>query len=449
MDNGFQVSDSAIEHDYLAVDTQKTDFFLRKHYFLPMKQIYRIAVVGSGTAGLAAAIFLTRDGHDVRVFERFDEPRPLGAGILLQPTGLACLACLELDEKALACGAPVFNLYGEDVNGSTIFDISYRDLNPHLFGLGIHRGALFSMLYDKVVELAVPITTSCEVTDTVIDSEQRFVVDSDGQTHGPFDLIIDSSGLNSQLRQHHGEVSYNRPYPYGAIWGVVEDPGQAFCTDYLQQRYAGAGVMIGMLAIGKRPSDNRHTAAFFWSLPTASYPQWREQGLDSWKQRVTGYWPELEPYLQQFQSVDDLTFSQYNDTIMPRWHYDRLVFIGDSAHCTSPQLGQGANLGLIDALTLSDCLQQRDNINEALQLFSATRRKHLGFYQVASRLLTPFFQSDSKTAALIRDKTFGLLCKTPYVKTQMLRTLAGVKTGLFTHLNPGQWHKRYDLKNKN
>jgi 2-polyprenyl-6-methoxyphenol hydroxylase-like FAD-dependent oxidoreductase len=93
-------------------------------------------------------------------------------------------------------------------------------------------------------------------------------------------------------------------------------------------------------------------------------------------------------------------------------------------------------------------LQQTGSINNSLKQFSETRRNHLRFYQLASRLLTPFFQSDSKAAAFVRDKSFGLLCKTPYVKTQMLRTLAGVKTGLFSHLNPGQWHHRYDLKNK-
>lgn len=413
-----------------------------------MSSIYKIAVVGAGTAGLAAAICLSRNGNDVSLFERFEQPRPIGAGILLQPTGLACLAHLGLDEKALSCGAAVYNLYGEDVNGSTIFDIGYRDLNAHLFGLGIHRGALFSLLYDEVVNQGITITTSCAVTDTTIDNAQRFVIDGDAQRHGPFDLVIDASGLNSRLRGQHGVVSYNRPYPYGAIWGVLEDPGQAFCKDYLQQRYAGAGVMIGMLPIGSKPSNGVQSAAFFWSLPAASYPEWRNQGLDSWKQRVTGYWPELKPLLNQFQSVDDLTFSQYNDTIMQHWHYDHLVFIGDSAHCTSPQLGQGANLGLIDALTLSNCLQQTGSINNSLKLFSERRRNHLRFYQLASRLLTPFFQSDSKSAALIRDKSFGLLCKTPYVKTQMLRTLAGVKTGLFTHLNPGQWHQRYDLKKK-
>lgn len=409
---------------------------------------YKIAILGSGTSGLAAAAFLTNDGHDVRVFERFDCPKPLGAGIMLQPTGLACLACLGLDEKALEMGARIHNLYGVDVNGSTIFDLTYKDLKPHMFGLGIHRGALFSLLYDEVLRLNVPITTSCEIVDTTLTDHKRFITDKAGQTYGPFDLVMDASGMKSPLREKHGAVCYNKPYPYGAVWGVLEDTEQNFCTDYLQQRYAGAGVMIGMLAIGERPKDRKKTSAFFWSLPAATYTQWRRDGLEPWKERVIGYWPELEPYLSQFQSVDDLTFSQYNDTIMKHWHYDRLVFIGDSAHCTSPQLGQGANLGLIDALTLSDCLKSVGDVNDALQFFTKSRKNHVVFYQLASRLLTPFFQSDSRVAAWVRDKSFGILCKTPYVKTQMLRTLAGIKTGPLTHLNPGQWHEKYDLNKK-
>jgi len=408
----------------------------------------KIAIVGSGTSGLAAAAFLHKDSHDVRLFERFEKPRPLGAGIMLQPTGLACLARLGLDEKALELGANIYNLYGLDVNGSTIFDITYCDLKSDMFGLGIHRGALFSVLYDEVVRLGVPITTSCEIAATHIDGEERFITDVNGQEYGPFDLVIDACGMRSPLRETQGDILYNKPYPYGAVWGVLEDPGQAFCKDYLQQRYAGAGVMIGMLAIGKNSLNHKDMAAFFWSLPVADYPKWREEGLPPWKERVVGYWPELEPFLSQFKSVDDLTFSQYSDTIMKRWHYDRLVFIGDSAHCTSPQLGQGANLGLIDALTLSECLKEIPHINEALAGFSKKRRRHVMFYQRASRLLTPFFQSDSKLAAWLRDKTFGIFCKTPYVKTQMLRTLAGIKTGMLTHLNPGQWHEKYDLNKK-
>ncbi|MBN9280658.1 MAG: FAD-dependent monooxygenase, partial [Hyphomicrobium sp.] len=59
----------------------------------------RIGIVGAGTGGLAAAAFLARDGHEVHLLERFAEARPVGAGLLLQPTGLACLAQLGLDAR--------------------------------------------------------------------------------------------------------------------------------------------------------------------------------------------------------------------------------------------------------------------------------------------------------------------------------------------------------------
>lgn len=405
----------------------------------------RIGIVGSGTSGLAAAAFLNRDGHEVTLFERFETPHPRGAGLLIQPTGLACLALLGLEEKALSLGARIHNLHGVTAKGRTIFDLTYRDLKPHMFGLGIHRGALFSLLYDEVLRLNVPIKTSCEIVDTEIAGSQRYLIDKAGARHGPFDLVVDSSGMRSHLREPHGTVCYNKAYPYGAVWGVCEDPEQKFGGDFLRQRYDGAGVMIGILAIGKRPSDQKQTVAFFWSLPASTYQEWRDKGMEPWKQRVLNYWPELDPFLKQFGSVDDLTFAQYNDTIMKYWHYDRLVFIGDAAHCTSPQLGQGANLGLIDAMTLAACLKEHADVNEALKRYTKLRKPHTVFYQLASRLLTPFFQSDNKAAAWMRDLTFGLFCKTPYVKTQMLRTLAGIKTGLFTHLNPGRWHKNYDL----
>ena len=154
----------------------------------------RIAIAGAGTAGLAAAAFLTRDGHDVRLFERFAEPRPLGAGLMLQPTGLACLACLGLDRAAIDSGAVVLGIDGKTVRGAHIFDVAYRELGPSLFGIGIHRGALFQLLYDEVRRLAVPITASVEMRASRCTPGGRLLLDTQGNEHGPFDLVVDGTG---------------------------------------------------------------------------------------------------------------------------------------------------------------------------------------------------------------------------------------------------------------
>lgn len=410
-----------------------------------MKPHLKIAIIGSGTAGLAAAAYLQKDGHHPEIFERFDEPKPLGAGLLLQPTGLACLANLGLDQKAIHEGAIIHNIYGIASNNNVIFDISYRDLKPHYFGVGIHRGTLFTLLYEEAMRLNVPVHTGCEIIDTHCTDSKRFITDKNGALYGPFDLVIDASGMRSPLRKH-GQIKLDKPYPYGAIWGVLDDPDQTFGKDYLQQRYDGAHIMVGMLAIGRAPNCPTPKCTFFWSLPPDGYEEWLNNGLDHWKQTVIGYWPEMAPFMDQFKTTDDLTHAQYSDIIMKRWHEDKLVFIGDAAHNTSPQLGQGANLGLADAFILSQILKEHDDVNKALCAYTKARKNHIYFYQIASRWLTPFFQSHNKLAGFVRDMSFGLLCKTPYVKTEMLRTLAGIKTGLFTHMNPGKWHQDYDLR---
>src|SRR5687768_586990 len=110
-----------------------------------------IAIVGAGPAGLAAALFLHRDGHRVRIFERFDEPRPIGSGLILQPTGQAVLASLNLWESIRALGTPIERLIGHDAqSGRVVLDMRYAALPSLGCGLGVHRAALFDVLHDAV-----------------------------------------------------------------------------------------------------------------------------------------------------------------------------------------------------------------------------------------------------------------------------------------------------------
>ena len=69
-----------------------------------MARTLSVAIVGYGTAGQALAILLARDGHRVEVFEQAAQPGPVGAGFLLQPTGLQVLWQMGLLPQALASG---------------------------------------------------------------------------------------------------------------------------------------------------------------------------------------------------------------------------------------------------------------------------------------------------------------------------------------------------------
>ena len=106
------------------------------------------------------------------------------------------------------------------------------------------------------------------------------------------------------------------------------------------------------------------------------------------------------------------------------------------AHATSPQLGQGANQALVDAVVLSDALAGTADTGAALARYAALRRGHVRFYQPTSRLITPLFQSRSRLLGWGRDLTFPLLPYLGPVRREMVRTLAGLKTGVFSAQTP-------------
>jgi 2-polyprenyl-6-methoxyphenol hydroxylase-like FAD-dependent oxidoreductase len=106
-----------------------------------------------------------------------------------------------------------------------------------------------------------------------------------------------------------------------------------------------------------------------------------------------------------------------------------VLFIGDAAHGTSPQLGQGANLGLLDAHVLARSVAEAADLPSALALFARRRSAAVRFYRQASHLLTPFFQSRSTALGLARDLFMGLSCRVPQLRGFMTSTLAGVRRG--------------------
>jgi 2-polyprenyl-6-methoxyphenol hydroxylase-like FAD-dependent oxidoreductase len=103
--------------------------------------------------------------------------------------------------------------------------------------------------------------------------------------------------------------------------------------------------------------------------------------------------------------------------------------MGDAAHGTSPQLGQGANLGLLDAHALGRSLAEAGDLPQAMELFARRRGPPSRFYRSASHLLTPFFQSDGQVLGVLRDLLMQHACQAPVARPMMTTVLAGLRRG--------------------
>ena len=180
----------------------------------------RIAVVGAGTAGCAACLFLSRAGHEVTLFEAVENPSSVGTGLLLQPTGMHVLDRLGLLEPVLEKGARITRLRGVTPKGRVVMDLPYERLRPGLFGLGVHRGLLFSILFGA-------LDCRVETGINVLEIDGARLIDDRGSRHGPFDLVVVADGSRSALRERSGLLKRLKPHAWAALWCIARDEQEA------------------------------------------------------------------------------------------------------------------------------------------------------------------------------------------------------------------------------
>jgi 2-polyprenyl-6-methoxyphenol hydroxylase-like FAD-dependent oxidoreductase len=250
------------------------------------------------------------------------------------------------------------------------------------------------------------------------------------------DLVVDTLGVSSPL-----VPAAEGWLPYGALWTTLEWPGEGpFRADRLEQRYERARKMAGVLPTGVRRGKGRNELALFWSLRADDHAGWQGRGLAVWKDEFLALWPECSGLLERISDPAQLTFARYAHRTHRRPVAERLIHIGDAWHSASPQLGQGANMALLDAGALAKGLGTEGPLARRLAAAIALRRSHVRLYQWLTALFTPAYQSDSLWPALLRDVVLAPLSRVPpgpRVQAGMVSGLTGSPLGPLGLALPG------------
>ncbi|WP_435170071.1 FAD-dependent urate hydroxylase HpxO [Falsirhodobacter sp. 1013] len=325
----------------------------------------KVIVIGAGIGGLCAGLALRQLGHDVSVFEKVTEIRPVGAGLSLWPNGILCLNHLGLEEDVKALGGRMDTMaYADGPSGEVLTRFS---LDPLYQGSGaraypVSRAGLQTMLMDRFGHDGIRLGAALrQVTETATGVQARF---TDG-TEVEGDLLIGADGAHSLVREHIlGRKLDRRSAGYTNWNGLIPaDPGIAPVDGWTT--FVAEGKRASVMPVG----EGRFY--FFFDVPTAQHRGATADRVAELR-RHFGHWSApVQRMLDAITSVNRVDIHDIDP--FDSWVKGRMVLLGDSAHNTTPDLGQGACMAMEDAVVLQRMLADHADLPTALRLYQESR----------------------------------------------------------------------------
>ena len=388
----------------------------------------KVAVIGAGPAGLLCAWKLAEQNHEIFIFEKKTNLGAQGSGVVIQPVGLQVLDELGILDEIEPLGQRLNHLrgYTDSTHRKQIIAATYSLLLGRFnYSLGINRLALWTVLFNRVKALNVTMTTGVCITNTTSCSDSKadkiIISDVKDKEHGLFDLVIDSSGANSELRKYAKKTSCVEQLQYGSLYANLKLPeNSAYNIDALTVYSGSDNQGVGIMPTGFCEAGKIKTVSMFFNLnlkdsshinKVKGIQDWSNESFLAWKESITQKWPTIEHLMDQLTDSNQLYLAKFTHCTLAEPYGKRIVFIGDAAHCSSPQLGQGINMSLIDANILTQSFNTYNDIDEAIQSYAKTRKYHVKFYQTLAKWIAPFYQSDFQYAIEIRNQLFGFFTK--------------------------------------
>ncbi len=330
----------------------------------------KITVVGGGIGGLTLGLMLQRRGFHVRIFERASALQPVGAGIVLAINAMRVFRELGLQEKLLEKGRQVFHSELKSADGTTLGAQNLEPFSKKYGGLSIalHRSDLHACLANALApETLVLGEEFLSIDDSANGAEAVF---KSGRRERA-DCIVGADGLNSVVRKHlfpsEGSLRFAGYTAWRGICNLADCATQTR-VDSVSEAW-GRGARFGLVPIGPE--------RVYW-FATRNAPQ--NQILSADENRAVlaktfGHWHA--PIGTVLDATDPAKILHHDILDRPpvdTWAKGNVVLLGDAAHPTTPNMGQGAAMAIESAAVLAAALEREDTFDAAFKTYQRVRQ---------------------------------------------------------------------------
>lgn len=358
-----------------------------------------IAIIGGGIGGLTTAIALCQKGFRPTVYEAAPELRPVGAGITLAINAMRVFQKLGLAGRALEQGHPLEELR---ITDQQLRPVSRTALGPLIreFGvpnLGIHRGALQQLLLEALPDDGIQTGKRLDRLEGGEDEVRLYFED---ETVVSADVVIAADGIHSAARQQLFPAARQRPSGQVCWRGMCP----ADITPW-QRRGTEAwapGQRFGIVPISE---GNIYWFAVVNEKRGCDWAGLSKAGL------LDAFRAFARPVAELIEQTPEgrIIYSPISDLEpLKKWHSKRVVLLGDAAHATTPNMGQGACQAIEDALALAGCLSSLPR-EDAFHAYQNQRKKRADRIVRQSRRLGRVAQLDSPLLGRLRNGLLGFL----------------------------------------
>jgi len=325
----------------------------------------KIAIAGAGIGGLTAAIALRKAGHDVTIYERANTIRPVGAGLGLAANSVRAFGELGIADAVIARGHVLKMFRIKNQKGDVLNQTNAEALAARygISNFAIHRADLHDTLMSY---LSGALVLGKEVERVDQSSDGVTIHLSDGST-GQFDLLVASDGIHSHIRRQMDPDSKVRYAGYTCWRGVVEHTVIGYDIGEASETWGKNG------RFGVVPLSGNRVYWFACINAPANDARCKEFGAEE----LLNYFGDFHDPIPSLIRATPGESIIHNDIIdikpVQKFSYGRVILLGDAAHATTPNLGQGVGMAIEDAVVLGNCLKQESDPVRAGALYESKR----------------------------------------------------------------------------